>query len=158
VERGTAERAVVGAVQVAGGPGLAEVAGDDEVRAVPADRRGDVPPQAQAFVEPSVRVPEEFDLAHADDRGGRPFLVLAQRTRLRGRETGDAGLPAGGEDIAHVLALVGPDGDGRRDPVLDVVGVRGHDQDALELPRKVLHTATLPRAAPPGQPAHRTDY
>ena len=136
VQHALAERPVVGGVHVARRhpgrrPGGAVVPGDDELRLVPPDGRGDVAPQLGTGDQGAVPVVEELHLGHADDGGRPPLLLLAQRPGLLRRHAGHPGLAAGGQQVVHLLAGGRPRGDGGRDAVLDVVGMRRDDEGAL---------------------------
>ena len=69
---------MVGLVEHARRPAVAEVAGDHDVRPVPADGARDVPSQGEAVLEHAVWVAEELDHVDADDRGGRALLLLSR--------------------------------------------------------------------------------
>ena len=136
VHHALAQRPVVGGVHVRRRhprrrPRGAEVPGDDELRLVPPDRRGEVAPQVGPGDEHAVPVVEELHLGHADDGGRSPLLLFPQRPRRLGRDAGHPRLAAGGQQVVDLLAGRGPDGDRGGDPVLDVVGMGGDDEGAL---------------------------
>ena len=79
VERGLAGGDVVGLVEVAAAPGVAEVVGDHDVGPVPADGRGDRPAQRHAVLQDAVGQAEEVDRVDADDPRGLDLLGLADR-------------------------------------------------------------------------------
>src|SRR3954468_8460414 len=87
VEHALPQRPVVGRVHVRRGhpgwrPGGAEIPRDDEVRPVPPDGSGEIPPQPRAVLQKAVPLVEELHLADPDDGGRRPLLRLAQRAGL----------------------------------------------------------------------------
>ena len=95
-----------------------------------AHRARDVATQRHAVLEHTVGITHELDDVDADDRRSGAFLVLAQRAGLLGIDRVDAGLAAGGKQVADLLALRGPPRDGRGGPVLEIVGMRDDCQRA----------------------------
>ena len=84
VEHGAADRDVVGLVEVAAAPGVAEVAGDHDLRAGDgAPRSAIARAQRDAVLEDAVRQSEEVDHVDADDRGRLDLLGLADRRGTR---------------------------------------------------------------------------
>ena len=77
-----AHRDVVGLVEVGAAPGVPEVAGDHDVRAMTAYDGRDRGPQRHAVLEDAVRQAEEVDLAHADDARRLDLLRLADHPAL----------------------------------------------------------------------------
>ena len=66
-------------------PGVTVVERDHQLRAVPADRGGDVAAQGGAVLDDAVRVVEELDRRDAHHGRARPLLPLAQRAAPRAR-------------------------------------------------------------------------
>ena len=131
VDDGPADRDVVGLVEVAAAPGVAEVAGDHDVGPVPADDLGDRAPQRDAVLEDAVGQAQELDGRHADDPGGLDLLGLPDPAALVGLHAVDAGLAAGHHAVDDRLALPGPARDRGGGAELHVVGVRDHAQGAV---------------------------
>ncbi len=102
------------------------VEGDDQLGAVPADGRRDVPAQAETVLDDAVAVVEELHGGHPDHGGARTLFGLAQGGALGGGDGVDARLAAGGQEVDDLAAAVRPVRDGGRAPVLEVVRV-GHD-------------------------------
>src|SRR5690606_30805616 len=157
VEGGLADHAVVDHVVVPAGERLAVVDRDHHVRAVAADRGRDVAAQRHPVLDQAVRVVEELHDVDADLGGRRALLGLPQRPAFGGRESVDARLPAGDEEVGDLAALRRPPGDGGRTAVLQVVGM-GHDgEPPFELLGERLERTghgedpALPDAAPRGR-------
>ena len=131
VEHGPADGDVVGLVEVAPAPGVAEVPGDHDVGTVPADLGGEQPAHGHAVLEDAVGLAQEVDRVDADDARRLDLLGLADDAALVGRHAVDAGLAAGDHRVADPLALAGPAGDGGCGAELHVVGVRHDAQRAL---------------------------
>ena len=128
IQRGPADGDVVGHVEPAAGERVPVVQAENHLGAVPADGQGEVSPQRYAVLDHPIGVTvEELHGVNPDHRGGPNLLVGSQRPALLGRDRVDAGLSPGDEQIADLLALIGPPGHGGRGPVLGVVGV-GHDE------------------------------
>jgi hypothetical protein len=103
------------------------------LRTHPPDLSADVAAQVEARLEPAVGVAQERDVGDADHLGRRPLLRLADLDH-RGARHGEveaAGFAAGADAVRHLDARVGPARDGSRAAEVDVIGVRGDDQDAF---------------------------
>ena len=131
VDDGLADGDVVGLVEVATAPGVAEVAGDHDVGTVPADLGGEQATHRHAVLQDPVGLVQEVDGVDADDARGLDLLGLADGPALVGCHAVDPGLAAGDHRVADPLALAGPPGDGGRGAELHVVGVRHDAQRAL---------------------------
>ncbi len=101
--------------------------------------------QLQAFHETTVGQAEELHLTDTDDRGRATLFFLADRAGLFGRQTGDSGLAARGQDISHVFAAIGPLRHCCGCAVFDVIGMRHDDNRALPVLGEVFHRADLAR-------------
>lgn len=95
--------------------------------------RGQVAPQRRPLGEDAVGVVEQLRRGDADDGARRPLLRLPQHPGVRRLQAGDPRLAVGGEDVADVAALRRPARHRGADAVLRVVGVRGEDEDALDV-------------------------
>lgn len=130
-----AHHPVVRAVPLDAAPGVVVVEGDQELRAVAADGRGQVAAQRRAALDdPVAMVVEEFDGVDAHERGTGPLFGLADRGALRGGEPVDPGLAAGDQEIADLAPGGGPFGDGGRGAVFEVVRVGDDGEGPLPVP------------------------
>src|SRR5690625_2823522 len=86
---------VVGLVAPAALPGVAEVAGDEDLRAHVADHLGDPAAQRDAVLQHAVRLAQEADVLDPDDPAGLQLLGLPQRSGLGRCDAVDAGLTRG---------------------------------------------------------------
>jgi hypothetical protein len=98
-----------------------------QVRAVPADRRGQVAAQRRPILDQAVGVVEELHRVDPDDRRAGALFGLAHRGACVGGHAVDTGLAAAGEQIRHVLACSGPRRHRPRCAILQIVGM-GHDR------------------------------
>ena len=130
VEHGLADRDVVGLVEVATAPAVAEVAGDHDLGPVAPDHLGDRPPQRHAVLEDAVGEAEEVDHVDPDHARRLHLLGLADPARLVGMHAVDAGLPGGHHAVDDLLALAGPARDRGGGAELEVVGVRDDAEGA----------------------------
>src|SRR5690349_9178796 len=133
VERDAGHDAVVpvGGAQV---PGAVRVLDDEPVRPVPSDRRGHGHAGLAGVLHLAVGEAEEVDRLHAQGPRRVALLLLADpRDPLRGHGAVARALVAVGDDaVGDVLVLADELGDGPAGAELGVVGVGGHDQDALD--------------------------
>src|SRR5579859_5004510 len=140
VERGQADGPVIGVVdRRVLRPGQVEVHSDHHVGTEAAERRGKITAQRDAVLDEPVRVIEELHLADADDRGAPQLLFHPQRPDLSRRHARDAGLSPCREQVADLLALPGPAGDGGGRAVLEIVRVGDDGDGALPVLRHGLH-------------------
>ena len=106
----------------------------DTLRAHAADLAGDVFAQVEGYGHRAVRIAQEDQVVDADDLGGGALLGLAQCGHLLARRVVEAARIAVGRDAVRDLdAGRCPVGDRSGDAEVDVVGMRGHDERALNL-------------------------
>ncbi len=117
----------------------------------------DVAPKVERRLEPAVGIAEEVQLGDADDLRRRRLLGTP---RLGHHVTRDVTveptrIPIGHDAVHDLDAGVGPRRDAAGAPEVDIVGVRGHDEDALDafvdvgLHGVVGHVRRYPPATPP---------
>ena len=107
---------------------------DDALRAHPADDAADVAAQVEGRLEAAVGMTEEGDVGDADHLRRRPLLGLADLDH-RGARHGAVEatrLAAGADAVGDLDPRVGPAGDDACGSEVDVVGVRGDDQDPFD--------------------------
>ncbi len=131
VEGGLAGGDVVGLVEVATAPRVAEVVGDHDLRPVASYHRGDGPPEPDAVLQHAVREAQEVHGIDPDDPGRLDLFGLPHLAALLRLHAVDAGLAAGHHAVDDVLPLPGPPRHGGSSAELHVVGVRDHAQGAL---------------------------
>ena len=108
VQHRPADGDVVGLVEVLPAPGSVEVAGDHDLRTVPAYDGRERAPQRHAVLQDPVRQPQEVHHVDTDDPRGLDLLGLPDGAALVGVHAVDAGLTAGDHAVRDLLALPGP--------------------------------------------------
>src|SRR5215212_973570 len=117
---------VIGLVEGPPAPGLAEIVGDHNLRAVLADDPADHSAQGHAVLQNPVRQPQKLHDVDTDELRRLDLLCLTHSAALIWGQTIDARLTAGDHRVTDGFARVGPPGHGRRRAELKIIRMR-HD-------------------------------
>ena len=98
---------------------------------------GDGAAEGEAVLDHTVGESEEFYVVDADDSGAVDFLLHSEPSGLVGVHGVDARLTLGDHQVADLLALRSPAGDGAGCAVFEVVRVGGDGQGAVPVFREV---------------------
>ena len=134
--------------------------GDDALGPHLADDARQVAAQVERRLDATVGVAEEHEVGDADVLGRRGLLVSAQLRHLGASDVlvEPARVAVGDDAVGDVDAGVGPRRHAPGDAEVDVVGVRGHDQDPLgelDLGGHANQATTATGATRPGAPCRR---
>ena len=105
----------------------------DDLRPKGADGVGDPLAKGERWLDLAVGLVEEVDARDAQLRGERALLGLAQARESADVRVGVVAslVAAGDHQVAHLGTLGCPARHGAGGPELDVVGMRGHHEDAV---------------------------
>jgi methyl-branched lipid omega-hydroxylase len=133
--RRLAGRGVVGMRAVGRGQVAQRRLGDDHLGTDLADDQADVVAQLHRDLDGSVHEPEEPKIGDADLGRRLGLLLTTDRCHLatRDRVVEPTGLAIGHEAVRHHDTRIGQGRNGARRSEVDVVGMRGDDQDSLDL-------------------------
>jgi hypothetical protein len=133
VEGRLPDRSMIGMVHKPATGQRHRVHSDEPVRPRSPKDTSEVTTQIERRLDVAVAIAEEDDVLDADDLGRGEGLLASDVGQLRTGELviSRAGRPVCDDAVGHVGSLVDPPRDGARGPELDIVGVRGDDEDSL---------------------------